>query len=153
MDLQYDDQDVGHLLGAWTVAIGFLALSTTRPGYSPVVYPGGDSLLYGGLLGVVGLGAASSRFRHLAVGVPMSVCGGLVVLTVARRLLTDPGLLTGQTLLTAAGVISLGGLFVREGTVIARGRRHRGCDSDPPTRWQWWLAAALLVGGGLAGIP
>jgi len=124
VDLQYSDRDVGHLLGVWFVIVGLLALSTTRSTYTPVVGPLVDPALFSGLLGLVVLGAASSRYRDLALGVPMSVCGGLVVWSTCHRFLVESSPLTGRTLLIATGLVVFGGLFVREGLVIARGRRH-----------------------------
>ena len=126
MALQYTDRDVGHLLGAWFVIVGLLAVSTTRSTYNPILAPGVDPAVFGGLVGLVVLGAASSRYRDLALGVPMSVCGGLVVWSTCRTLLAGSAPATGSTALTAAGLVVVGGLFVREGVVIARGRRHRG---------------------------
>ena len=126
MVLQYSDRDVGHLLGTWFVIVGLLAVSTTRPSYSPILAPLVDPAVFCGLLGLVVLGATSSRYCDLALGVPMSVCGGLVVWSTGRRLLAESALVTGRTVLTAIGLVVVGGLFVREGVVIARGRRHRG---------------------------
>lgn len=126
MSLQYTDRDVGHLLGAWFVIVGWLALSTTRSTYSPVLAPVVDPAVFGGLLGLVALGAASSRYRDLALGVPMSVCGGLVVWSTGRHLFAGVASITGRTVLIATGLAIVGGLFVREGVVIARGRRRRG---------------------------
>lgn len=150
--LKDSDREAGHLLGVWLVALGVLALSTARPAYSPLLHPLGDPFVFIGLFGLVVLGAASSRFRDMAVGMPMSVCGGLVVCSVTRSLLTESVALTGRTALTAGGLVVLGGLFAREGVVIARGRRHRARDSSPPTRWQWWLGAVVLLAAGLAGV-
>jgi len=124
--LQYSDRDVGHLLGAWFVLVGLLALSTVRPTYSPILAAGVDPALFVGLLALVVLGAASGRYCDLALGVPMSVCGGLVVWSTGRRLVGGAVPVTGRTLLLAAGLVVLGSLFVREGVVIARGRRHCG---------------------------
>lgn len=126
MVLQYSDRDVGHLLGTWFVIVGWLAVSTTRPTYRPVLAPLVDPVVFCGLLGLVVLGAASRRYCDLALGVPMSVCGGLVVWSTCRRLLTGSIPTTGRTLLIATGVVVFGSLFVREGAVIARGRRHCG---------------------------
>jgi len=124
--LQYSDRDVGHLLGAWFVLVGLLVLSTTRPTYSPILAPGVDPVLFSGLLGLVALGVVSARFRDLALGAPMSVCGGLVVWSTGRRLLAGAAPATGRTLLLAAALVVVGSLFAREGLLIARGRRHRG---------------------------
>jgi len=124
--LQYADRDVGHLLGAWFVLVGLLLVSTARPTYSPILAAGVDPALFCGLLGLVALGAASSRYCDLALGVPMSVCGGLVVWSTCRRLLGGAVPVTGRTLFFAATLVVLGSLFVREGVVIARGRRHCG---------------------------
>ena len=124
MHLQYSDRDVGHLLGVWFVIVGLLALSTTRSTYSPLVGPVVDPMVFTGLLGLVALGAASSRYCDLALGVPMSVCGGLVVWSTGRTLLVESPPLRGLTVLTAIVLVVAGGLFVREGLVIARGRRH-----------------------------
>ena len=153
MDLQYSSEDAGHLLGVWLGSLGFLALSTMRSGYSPILHPQGDRLLFVGLIGLVGLGAASSQLRDIALGVPMSVCGGLVVWIVLRQLLAGSVALTGHTVLTASGLVALGGLFVREGGLIATGRRYGARDSYPRTRWPWWLAAVVLLAVGMAGVP
>ena len=126
MALQYTDRDVGHLLGAWFVIVGLLALSTMRPTYSPILAPVVDPAVFCGLLGLVALGAASSRYCDLALGVPMSVCGGLVVWSTGRTLIAESLPLTGRTVLLATVLVVVGGLFVREGLVIARGRRHHG---------------------------
>ncbi|MFO7833988.1 MAG: hypothetical protein R6V31_08030 [Halohasta sp.] len=126
MALQYSDRDVGHLLGAWFVFVGLLAVSTVRPTYSPILAAGIDPALFVGLLALVVLGAASSRYCDLALGIPMSVCGGLVVWSTGRRLLAGSVPVSGRTLLLAAGLVVLGSLFVREGLLIARGRRHCG---------------------------
>jgi len=124
VDPQYSDRDVGHLLGVWFVIVGLLALSTTRSTYSPVVGPLVDPAVFCGLLGLVVLGAARSRYSDLALGAPMSVCGGLVVWSTWQRFLLESSPLTGRTLLVATGLVVFGGLFVREGLAIARGRRH-----------------------------
>ncbi|WP_253738676.1 hypothetical protein [Halohasta salina] len=126
MALQYTDRDVGHLLGAWFVLVGLLAVSTARPSYSPILAAGVDSALFIGLLALVVGGAASSRYCDLVLGVPMSVCGGLVVWSTCRRLLDGAVPVTERSLLLAAGLVVLGSLFVREGVLIARGRRHCG---------------------------
>lgn len=163
MDLQYNDRDVGYLLGVWLVALGFLAVSTTRPDYSPVVGPIGDPAIFAGLCGLVLIGAAIARLQDLALGVPMGVCGGLVVWTVGRTLAIESPPLTGSTGILAGGLLVLGGLFVREGVVIARGWRHHGRhatrddsshdDGDPPPmRWGWWLGAVALLGVGTSGL-
>jgi len=124
--LQYSDRDVGHLLGAWFVIVAWLALSTTRSTYSPILAPLVDPAVFCGLLGLVVLGAASSRYRDLALGVPMSVCGGLVVWSTCRTLLVGSVPITGRTAFVAAGIAVFGALFVREGLMIARGRRRCG---------------------------
>ena len=124
MDLQYSDRDIGHLLGVWFVIVGLLALSTTRSTYSPVVGPIVDPAVFCGLLGLVVFGAARSRYSDLALGAPMSVCGGLVVWSACRRFLLESPLPSGRTILLAIGLVVVGSLFVREGVVIARGRRH-----------------------------
>jgi len=152
VDLTYDDREAGHLLGVWLVALGALMLSTTRPSYSPVVHGVADSALFVGLLALVGLGAVHSQYRDLAVGVPMAVCGGLVVLIVSQSLLFDLVAVDARTIVTALGLIALGSLFVREGLVIARGRRHRSSRRQPPTRWQWWLGTAVVVAVGIGGL-
>ncbi|MFD1641543.1 hypothetical protein [Halohasta litorea] len=125
MDLQYSDRDVGHLLGVWLVIVGLLALSTTRPSYTPVVGPLADPAVFCSLLGLLVVGAARSRYCDLALGAPMSVCGGLVVWSACQQFLVETLPLTGRRLLIALGLVVFGGLFVREGVVIARGRRHR----------------------------
>ena len=106
---------VNGLAGFGFAVVGTMALATVV-----------DPALFVGLLALVVLGAASSRYCDLALGVPMSVCGGLVVWSTARRLLGGAVPVTGRTLLLAAGLVVLGSLFVREGVVIARGRRHCG---------------------------
>lgn len=126
MVLQYSDRDVGHLLGSWFVIVGVLAVSTTRSTYSPILAPGVDPAVFSGLLGLVVLGAARSRYRDLALGVPMSVCGGLVVWSTCQRLLAGAVPATGRTFLITAGLVVFGSLFLREGVVIARGRRRCG---------------------------
>lgn len=148
MDLQYTDREAGPLLGVWLVALGLLALSTIRPAYSPVVGPIGDTAIFAGLCGLVVLGAATARLRDVALGVPMSVCGGLVVWSVGRTLTSQSTALSGSTVVLAAGLIALGGLFVREGLLIAQGRRHTTTQSPPRTRWQWWLGALVLLAAG-----
>ena len=150
MDLSYDDREAGHLLGVWAVALGLLVLSTTRPAYSPVVGQLADRLVFGGLVVLVGLGATTSRYRDVALGAPMAVCGGLVVVLVMRSLLGGSVAIDVQTATAALGLVGVGGLFVREGLVIARGRRHRAEHSTPPTGWQWWLGAVVLVAVGVA---
>lgn len=152
MDLQYDDRDIGHLLGVWLVVFVSLALSTVRSGYSPVVSPGGDLGIFLGLCGLVVLGTVTARYQDVALGVPMSVCGGLVVWSVVQTVVTNPPAFTSGTVPVAVGVVLLGGLFVREGAVIAQGRRHRGGQSPPQTRWKWWLVALVLLAAGATGI-
>lgn len=148
VDLQYSDRDAGYLHGVWFVALGLLLVSTTRPGYSPFVGSISDTVIFAGLCGLVVLGAATVRYRHAALGVPMSVCGGLVVLSVVRTLTSASTPLTGGTFVLAGGLLAFGGLFVREGLVIARGRRHTDTDSPPRTRWGWWLGALVLLAAG-----
>jgi hypothetical protein len=132
VDPQYSDRDVGHLLGVWFVIVGLLALSTTRSTYTPVVGSVVDQAVFCGLLGLLVLGAARSRYADVALGAPMSVCGGLVVWSACQRFLFEALPLTGRTLLVTTGLVVFGGLFVREGLVIARGRRHRGRRSHSP---------------------
>jgi hypothetical protein len=112
VDLQYSDRDAGYLHGVWFVAFGFLLVSTTRPAYSPFVGPLSDTVIFAGLCGLVVLGAATVRLRHAALGVPMSVCGGLVVWSVVRTLASESTALTGGTAILAGGLLGLGGLFV-----------------------------------------
>lgn len=133
MDLQYTDRDVGHLLGVWFVIVGLLAVSTTQSTYTPVVGPLVDPAVFCGLLVLVVIGAASSRYSDVALGAPMTVCGGLVVWSTGHTLLVESLPLTGRAVLAAAGLVVFGGLFVREGLVIARGRRHRGQQSHSST--------------------
>ena len=133
MDLQYTDRDVGHLLGVWFVIVGLLALSTTRSTYTPVVGPLVDPAVFCGLLGLVVLGAVSSRYADVALGAPMSVCGGLVVWSTCQRFLIEALPLTGRAFLMTTGLVVFGGLFVREGLMIARGRRHCGRGSHSST--------------------
>jgi len=152
VDLSYDDREAGHLLGVWAVALGLLALSTTRPTYSPVVGQLADRLVFGGLVVGVGLGATTSQYRDAALGVPMAVCGGLVIWVVAQSLVDGSVTVDPQATVAALGFVGLGGLFVREGILIARGRRHRAAPSQPSTGWQWWLSAVVLVVVGLAAI-
>ena len=152
MDLSYDDREAGHLLGVWFVALGLLALSTVRPGYSPVFHPVFDRVVFGSLVVGVGVGAIVSRYRDLALGVPMAVCGGLVVVIVIQSLLFGSVDGAARTLLAAVGLCSVGVLFVREGFVIARGRRHRARQPQPSTRWRWWLGAAVMVAVGVGGL-
>lgn len=152
MDLTYSDREAGNLLGVWLVALGLLALSTTRPTYTPVVHPTGDFALFGGLVGLVGLGVVVSRYRDIALGVPMAVCGGLVIWIVLRTVGTAAVPLGIQTALAALGLLGLGGLFVREGVVIARGRRRQSRQSHPSTGWQWWLGTAVLLAAGIGGL-
>ncbi|ATW89447.1 hypothetical protein halTADL_2731 [Halohasta litchfieldiae] len=148
VDLQYSDRDAGYLHGVWFVALGLLLVSTTRPAYSPFVGSVSDTVIFAGLCGLVLVGAATVRFRHAALGVPMSVCGGLVVWSVVQTLASESTVLTGGTLVLAGGVLALGGLFVHEGLLIARGRRHTDTQSPPRTRWQWWLGALVLLAAG-----
>ncbi len=150
MDLTYDDRDAGHLLGVWTVAFGLLVVSTMRPAYSPVVGQLADRFVFGLLLVFVGVGTVVARYRDAALGVPMAVCGGLVVWVVVRSLLDGSVAVDPPTTIAALGFVGLGGLFVREGVLIARGRRHRSEHSKPPTGWQWWLGAVVLVVIGIA---
>jgi len=152
VDLTYDDREAGHLLGVWIVALCGLLLSTTRLGYSPVVGNVADSAVFIGLLVLVGLGAVYSRYRDLGVGVPMAVCGSLVVWVVGQSLFFGPASFDARTVCTALGLAGLGGLFVREGVLIARGRRHRSCRRQPPTRWRWWLGAGVVVAVGISGL-
>ncbi len=152
MDLSYDDREAGHLLGVWAVAFGLLVLSTTRPAYSPIVGHIVDQLVFGGLVVLVAVGTVVARYRDAALGVPMAVCGGLVVWVVVRSLVESSVSAGPRTTIAALGFVSLGGLFVREGMLIARGRRHRAEHSKPPTGWQWWLGAVVLVGVGVAPI-
>lgn len=152
VDLSYDDREAGHLLGAWAVALGLLVLSTTRPAYSPVVGQLVDRLVFGCLVVFVGIGATTSRYRDVALGVPMAVCGGLVVWVVIQAFVDGSVAVDSQTTVAAVGLVGLGGLFVREGILIARGRRHRAERSNPPTGWQWWLGAAVLVAIGSGGL-
>jgi len=148
VDLQYSDREAGYLLGVWLVAIGLLALSTIRPAYSPVVGPVGDTAIFVGLCGLVVVGAATARYRDVALGAPMSVCGGLVVWSVSQTVISQSTVLTDSTVILASGLLALGGLFIREGLLIARGRRHTNTDSPPRTRWGWWLGSLLLLAAG-----
>ena len=150
MDLTYDDREAGHLLGVWAVALGLLAMSTARPSYSPVVGQLADRLVFGGLVVFVVVGTVVARYRDAALGVPMAVCGGLVVWGVVRSLVSGSVVLDAPTASVALGLVGVGGLFVREGVLIARGRRHRAESSTPPTGWQWWLGAVVLVAVGVA---
>lgn len=152
MDLQYDDRDVGYLLGVWLVVLALLAVSTVRSGYTPVVSPTGDPGIFCGLLGLVVVGTVTARYQDIALGVPMSVCGGLVVWSVVHTVVTTPPARTPETILVAVGVVLLGGLFVREGAIIAQGRRHRKRQSPPRTRWKWWLVALVLLAAGTTGV-
>lgn len=152
MDLSYDDREAGHLLGVWAVALGLLALSTTRPAYSPVVGQLTDRLIFGFLVVFVGFGTVVDRYRDAALGVPMAVCGGLVVWVVVRSLVDGSVTLNVPTASVVVGLVGGGGLFVREGVLIARGRRHRAEQSRPSTGWQWWLGAVVLVAVGIAPI-
>ncbi len=152
MDLSYDDREAGHLLGIWIVALGLLVLSTTRPAYSPVVGQLADRLVFGGLIVLVGLGATTSRCRDAALGVPMAVCGGLVVFIVMRSLLGGSVAVSPQTAAAALGLVGVGGLCVREGVLIARGRRHRTEPSQPSPGWRWWLGATALIAIGAGGL-
>jgi len=150
VDLSYDDREAGHLLGVWAVALGLLVVSTTRPAYSPVVGQLADRIVFGSLVVGVAFGTTTSQYRDAALGVPMAVCGGLVVWVVAQSLVFGSVAVDPQTTVAALGFVGLGGLFVREGILIARGRRHRAEDSRPSTGWQWWLGAVVLVVVGLA---
>ena len=152
MDLTYDDPEAGQLLGVWAVAFGLLVLSTARPTSSPMVGPLADRLVFGGLVVFVGFGTVVSRYRDAALGVSMAVCGGLVVCLVLRLLPVGSVAVDPPTASTALGLVGVGGLFVREGVLIARGRRHRAEHSKPPTGWQWWLGAVVLVVVGVAPI-
>jgi len=145
VDLAYNDREAGHLLGVWFVAVGLLALLTTRPAYSSVLHPVADRLVFSGLVVCIGIGAVVERYRDPALGVPMVVCGGLVIVICIRSLLVGSVPIDAHGLLTGVGVCGLGGLFVREGLLIARGRRHRTCQPQPSTRWQWWLGATAVV--------
>ena len=145
MDLTYDDRDAGHLLGVWTVAFGLLVVSTMRPVYSPVVGQLVDRFVFGLLLVFVGVGTVVARYRDAALGVPMAVCGGLVVWVVVRSVVVGSVTVDPRTTIAAVGFLVIGGLFVREGVLIARGRRHRAEQSQPPTGWQWWLGAVVLI--------
>jgi hypothetical protein len=151
VDLQYDDRDVGYLLGVWLVLLALLAVSTVRSDYSPVVSSVGDPGIFVGLLGLVIVGATTAEYQDIALGVPMSVCGGLVVWSVVQTVVTDSLPLADGTILLAVGLVLLGGLFVREGTVIAQGRRHRGGQTPPQTRWKWWVGVGVLLAAGTVG--
>ncbi len=144
MDLSYDDREAGHLLGVWGVGCGLLVALTMRPAYSPVVSQLADRLVFGCLVVLVGVGVVVGRYRDVALGVPMAVCGGLVVWVVGRSLVVG-WVAEPQTVITALGLSGIGGLFVREGLLIARGRRHRAMPSQPSSGWQWWLTAVVLV--------
>ena len=158
MDLQYSDRDVGYLLGVWFVALGFLTLSTTRPDYSPFVGPVGDPTIFGSLSGLILIGMVVARYRDVALGAPVAVCGGLVVWSVLQTLATGPSLVGARTVSVAGGLVLIGGLCVREGLLIARGRRHHGRHPDsgdgshPRMWWRWWIGALVLLGVGTSGL-